>query len=102
MADVWNALDFRRPNSWGHALHGHTFQQVRADTRLQRLVDWWRGTRRYSFMVHCPCHPRAGQTVAWKAETGDRFGNIYRVDWCFNPEDMFTLFVALTEDTSNE
>jgi len=89
-------LDFQAGrNCWGHALHASTFQGEQRPG-LGGLLDKLRGVRRVSFMVHAPGFVDEGMTAIWTARDGtSRTGTIYRVEPCFNPRDMYTLFVAV-------
>jgi len=86
-------FDFTR-SRWGHALHASTFSQIRRKNPLDSLVDRFKGVHRFSVMVHCSPTPINGDTVIWKGNRGVVQATIYDVDWCRDPDDMYTLFVT--------
>ena len=89
-------IDFVKYNGWGHAIHGHTMQDVKNyRSWLHRLIDKIKGQYRKSVMVHSIKYPRKGDTIIYKVSNGIREAKIYDVKPCGNPRDMFTLFLIM-------
>lgn len=88
-------IDFRGGSSWGRALHGHTFRRAKAERLVDKFKDWMQGAYRAAIMVHYPRMPKVGQQVMWNAESGTVAAEIYDVEYCRDPDDMYTLYVRI-------
>lgn len=89
-------LDFRTGNNrWGHAIHGSTMNAARGRTIVERLIDWWTGTVRCSFMIHHPGDVYRAERMMWTSNRGTVNARIYRVDHSGNVDDMWTVYVAI-------
>lgn len=89
-------LDFTAGNMWGHALHAHTFSQIKPNP-LTRACDWYKGQVRASFMVHYPLYPKVGDVVRWKSNRGVSEGVIYDTKRAQGVADMWTLYVTVDQ-----
>jgi len=88
-------IDFTN-GTWGHALHGHTFSRIENHgSWLTRLIDRCRNITRASAMVHSSVYPRKGDKIKYKVANGIREAEIYDIDWCRDPRDMYTLYFML-------
>ena len=85
-------FDFRPGKTgYGHAMHASTFKMA-PPRKVSR--GWFRKPLkidRVSVMVHCQS-PRVGDTVIYEAKSGKiRTCEIVDIDYCRDPDDMFTL-----------
>jgi hypothetical protein len=78
-------IDFTH-SMWGHALHGSTFS-----VEPPHEGDDERTMCRYSVMVHSSEYPKVGDKIKFNAKSGIREDEIYEVDPCGDPDDMFIL-----------
>ena len=89
-------IDFVEYNGWGHAIHGSTMHDVNNyGSWLARLADKIKKQYRKSVMVHSSVYPRKGDVIKYKVATGVREAEIYDVKPCFDPPDMFTLYLLM-------
>lgn len=85
-------IDFTS-SRWGHSLHGHTFSPVKDfGSKLSRYFERKKSIRRYSAMVHSSNYPKIGDMIIYKSENGKTIGEIYHIEYCGDPQDMFKLF----------
>ena len=89
-------MDFRNGSEWGRALHGSTFTQAKAKRLVDRIRDKLQGAYRATVMVHYPRRPKPGDVVLWNANAGEVSAEVYAVDPCGDPHDMYTLAVRVT------
>ena len=95
-------IDFTS-NFWGHALHGSTMYAVTdCGSWLSRLYDKIMNIRRYTVMVHTSDGPRPGDKILYKAARGTIEAEIYDYKWCRDPQDMYTLFIKVTDRETTE
>ena len=91
-------IDFVDYNGWGHAIHGHTFSyEKNHGSWLTRFIDKIKKQYRATVMVHSMKDPRHGDTIRYKTKNGIREAEIYKVDYCGDPKDMFTLHLLYQE-----
>jgi hypothetical protein len=87
-------LDFVKFNGWGHAFHTSTWhEEPRKQSLWNRLRRHDDMIRHYSVMVHHTPMPEVGDTIRWKSKSlrGYSEGEVFKVQPCFNPGDMYTL-----------
>lgn len=70
--------------------------RIAKDEKLLDQQEADENVRRYSFLCHSSHYPQVGMKVIWKTEQGDRQGVIYKIEPCWDPKDMFKLFVVVT------
>jgi hypothetical protein len=94
-------IDFFKYNGWGHALHAHTWRKIE-DPRKKSWLPWKKnpGAIFVSVMVHSSKWPKEGDLVKFKGENGPCFAEIYGIEWCRDPKDMFIFTLMFNEKTS--
>ena len=86
-------IDFTK-SFWGHAIHADTWHEVKDyGPWFQRWKDKRAGRKRYSVMVHVSPTPKIGQQIKYRTENGERLAQIYNIDYCRDPKDMFKLHI---------
>jgi len=92
-------LDYRNGNTWGHALHGSTMCEVRAEKFRDRLRDRLQKAYRASVLIHSRRYPRKGDSLLWKASAGHEVRvTVYDVEWCAGTDDMYRVFFRRTPE----
>lgn len=94
-------LDFRHAY-WGHAMHAGTWRSIAASNRHERAQDRRELGARYTVMVHSDRPPHIGQRVKYSTAGPDGGTTTMEAtifDWenCGNPEDMWTLYIRVTD-----
>ncbi len=93
-------LDFTK-SYWGHALHSSTWRDENG-TRKQQRADKKANVKRYSVMIHHSPDPEEGDTILYEAQGGTKTGTITKVDFCWNPRDMFTVEFTVPQESPAE
>ena len=95
-------IEFVTYNGWGHAIHAHTMHEVKNyGSWLTRLIDRAKKQYRKSVMVHSSQSPNRGDKIHYKVDGGIREAEIYDIDWCRDPDDMYTLYLLFRPQTEN-
>lgn len=89
-------IDFSR-NYWGHALHGDTMAEKKADRRKDRIADRLLGRRRYTVLAHCKQYPRPGDRLSYPTERGVVTPLVVAAR-CLNPSDMFKIEILFNKN----
>lgn len=91
-----STLDFTKSSAWGRAFHPSTMSVVEPSTLKERLLDWWEGAKRISFLCHYPTWPEEGDTVIWEAQDYYVRAPVVHVHHFHDPKDMYKVTVRIT------
>lgn len=82
---------------WGHALHGWTMREKRAEKRKDRVIDMLKGRRRYTVLAHSSEYPCPGDRISYETERGVVTPLVVDVT-CVGPSDMFRLEILFEKN----
>lgn len=89
-------IDFTQ-NTWGHAIHGTTFVEKRADKMGKRWTDKRLKRRRYTVLVHSREVPNVGDNI-YMTKDGALTVRIDDVERQWNVSDMYKLEIVVTPE----